>query len=267
MRYALGMTLAVTVGAVGFAYEAIPARSFTKPTGDGKHLFVMIVPKAVRDIPNDDLRAKYGKSGLYPKDDPTAPVWACEWYTQYESAVAVSNDAAFVVRVPDRKINWQQRAGGSYRIPKRPPGVEGLAAVTVYQSGKPLRTFTLRELFDCSQFTDADCDGGPVCEIDSFRDAAGRVTIRTVSGGKPQTRTIHFRTGEILPVGTSDLPPEVTDPAGKRPPPTEATDRPAPAEPKRQWAHVALIGVIVVVGCSTAFAALAVTLVRGQRAR
>lgn len=248
-------------------YEPPVARSYTKPTADGRHLLVMLVPKSIRPGPDDDLQKRYGKSGLYPADDPARPLWACDWYAQYENSVAASNDGVYAVRVIERKRNWRQITDPKYRVPPRPPGVGEWAAVVVHKNGEPARTFALRELFDCDRFTPADCDGGPECSLTAFLDAAGRVTVRTTAGGVEQKRTLDFRTGEVFPVGTGEVAgqgesADGNDRAKMRPP----GDRPLPkAEPERSALRVMAIGVGVVAACTAAFLALAAVLVRGQR--
>jgi hypothetical protein len=254
--------VALSAGFVA-AFEPPVARSYTKPTADGKHLLVMLVPADVRVVPADDLRKKYGKSGLYTAGDPTKPRWTADWYVQFDTGVQPSNDGAFAVRVPDRRRNWRQVADPKYRVPPKPAGFADWAAVIVYKDGQPLRTHPLKELFDCSKFTDAECDGGPVCEIEAFADAAGLVAVRTTVGGVTLSRIVNFRTGEVMPAGFV-IP---TEPGEK--PPSDATPPPADELPtaSRSWVRVAAIGAGVVGLCATAFVALAVALLRGQRMR
>lgn len=265
MRTAL-LLLVTAFGGGVFAYEPIPARSYTKPTADGRHLLVMIVPKGVRNIPNDELRAKYGQSGLYPIDAPTRPRWTCDWYVQYESGVVASNDGEYAVRVPDRKRNWRQIVDSKYRIPPRPPGVANLAAAIVYRNGQLHRTVTLGELFDCSMFTNADCDGGPECSIDRYSDSTGRVTIRTAAGGVVLKRTIDFRTGDIFLPGIGEPSAADTLEPGNpavRPP----GDRPGelgPTSSRSRLPQVILTGLVVVIATTLAFLTLAFVLIRGQ---
>ncbi len=257
----------ITFTSTAFGYEPPVARSYAKPTADGRHVLVMLVPKSIRNVPDDDLRKKYGKSGLYPADDPAHPVWTCDWYAQFEASVGVSNDGVYAVRVVERKRNWRQITDPKYRVPPRPPGVDEWPAVVVHKNGEPARTFALRELFDCDRFTPADCDGGPECSITAFLDAGGRVTVRTTAGGAEQKRTLDFRTGEVFPVGTGELAElreasDTEDRAKMRP----RGERPlSAAGPERSVLRVMAIGVGVVAACTAAFLALAAVLVRGQR--
>ena len=97
MRSALVGVLLLTAPA--FAYDAAPPQSFARPVAGGKFVLVMLQPPG-RDF-KDDLRTKYSRSGLYPANDPTKPVWTCDWHTDYAANVAVSADGEWAVRVPD----------------------------------------------------------------------------------------------------------------------------------------------------------------------
>ena len=267
MRFSLASVLTLHVCGVLIAFEPVPARSYTKPTADGRHALVMLVPRSIRDVPNDELRARYGQPGFYRTDDPKRPVWICDWYVQYESGVVTTNDGEFVVRVPDRKRNWRQIVDGRYRVPPRPPGVEKWAAAVVYRNGQLQRTVALGELFDCSKFTASDCDGGPECGIDRFSEATKRVTIRTTAGGVVMKRTMNFQTGEIAPVGADDLASDSDTPSAqlKRPAPTGSeTSHDRPRAERRRWVQVVLAGVVVVTAGTVAFLTLAFVLIRGQ---
>lgn len=249
------------------AFEPVPARSYTKPTADGRHLLVMLVPRSIRDVPNDELRTKYGQSGFYPVDALKRPLWTCDWYVQFESGVMPTNDGEFVVRVPDRKRNWRQIVDGKYRVPPRPPGIEKLAAAIVYRNGQLHRTVALDELFDCSKFTNADCDGGPECALDRFSDSTNRVTIRTTANGVVMKRTIDFRTGEVFAVGAGDISDEAASNSFKVRPPTDpdgVTDRPRLSTERSRLVRVILAGVVVVIATTLAFLTLAFVLIRGQ---
>ena len=249
------------------AFEPVPARSYTKATADGRHLLVMLVPRSIRGLPNDELRAKYGRSGLYPTNAPNHPRWTCDWYVQYESGVMPTNDGEFVVRVPDRKRNWRQVVDGKYRVPPRPPGVEKLAAVIVYRNGQLQRTVALDELFDCPKFTNADCDGGPECAIDRFSDTAHRVTIRTTANGEVMKRTIDFHTGEIFPVGSGEISDVAASNSFKLRPPTDPdgdADRSHSQPVRSRSTRIILAGVVVVIAGTLAFLTLAFVLIRGQ---
>lgn len=264
MRLVLGGIAVLLAGGLAGGFDPPPARSYTKPTPDGRHVLVMLVPKAVRDGADDDLRKKYGQAGLYVAGDPTRPRWTGDWYVQFDSGVQPSNDAVFAVRVPDRRRNWRQITGPKYRVPAKPAGFPDWAALIVYQNGEPARTHRLKDLFDCSAFTDADCDGGPVCEIDAFADAAGLVTVRTTAGGVTLRRTVHFRTGEVLPAGTA-VPNESAGTGEALECRVGEDERTVPSVPERSWVRVTLIGAGVVGTGTAAFLALAVALLRGQR--
>jgi hypothetical protein len=249
-------------GTAVFALETMPARSYTKLTADGRHRLVMIVPKAVRDHSQDPVRAEFDRSGLYPLNSHQ-PCWTCEWFAHYESGVITANDGEFVVRVPDRKRNWRQYTGGPIRIPPRPPGIEQLAAIIVYQNGVRTRTYRLAELFDCTRFTALDCDGGPECTIERFSNATGRVTIRTTADGTMMKRTLDYRTGEIFPHNTPDAP---EDPAVVL---AAVVEQPEVVQPNlvrtHRTARLILMGIVVVAGSTLAFLTLGFILIRGQQ--
>jgi hypothetical protein len=142
--------------------------------------------------------------------------------------------------------------------------VENWAAVLIYKNGEPFRTLTLKALFDCSRFTDADCDGGPVCEIDGFFDDAGRVGVRTTAGGERLLTAVQFRSGEVT-TDSAAAPPLESRVGGDSG--VDGVPSPNVAEMSPSWGRVAGIGAAVVGACSAVFLTLAVVLVRTQRVR
>jgi hypothetical protein len=182
------------VAAPALAYTAPPVTSFAKPTGDGRHVLVML--HTGPGGRGTDLNARYARSGLYPADDPTTPRWVCNWTSARERGVFASDDGVYAVRVPDgdpglRRWLLQSEA----LIPARAANWDEATAMFIYKNGRLERTLSLKDVFDTRRFTDRDCYQGPVVTIESFRDAAGRVTLATEAGGTTLTATVDFRTG------------------------------------------------------------------------
>lgn len=138
---------------------ALPARAADKllaypvpavyPTPDGKHTFVLIPPKS--DDPrqkeatvHQGIRDTYPKgSGLYRSDDPSAPLWTVDWYA-YD--VFPADDAVSLVRVHGENMMSRHYIAGR-PLPEETVAAELAApALTFYRSGRPLRTYSVREL-------------------------------------------------------------------------------------------------------------------------
>lgn len=252
MRVVL-VLIAVVVTAPAFAYDAPPVQSFAKPTADGKHVLVMLHPFE-RGV-GIGLNKKYARSGLYPVADPTTPVWTCDWSASDRSYVFASDDGIYAVRVPDSDPGLRRWLLSTERpIPPKPAGWEDAPALLVYRNGRPVRTLALRDVFDCSEFTDRDCFMGPVVRIEEFRDDAGRVTITAEADGRKQTATVSFRTGAVTErTGTPRLDVLECPVTG-------------PGESGWGWGRAMLIGLIVVGAGTAAFVGLAVLLVQSRRA-
>ena len=246
-----GMFLAVPA----FGYSSVPPHSFAKPTPGGKYVLVML--HSLERPAEKGLKEQYGRSGLYPVADPTKPAWTCDWRADWERNVFVSDDGVFAVRVPDGEPGLRSWLLQNDRlVDPRKPGWEDGPALIVYQNGQLFRTLALRDVFDTSRFTERDCFMGPIITIDSFDDAAGRVTISAQANGQKQTTIVAFRTGEVIErsgEGRSmfDLPV-----LGGR----------SDSATGRNWARTILIG-LGVIGVGTAtFIGLAV-LLREKRSR
>jgi hypothetical protein len=231
----LGGLLLCTAPALG--YSAAPPHSFAKPTANGK--FVLVMLHDWERPAEKGLNAKYGRSGLYPIDDPTKPVWTCDWRADWERNVFASDDGTFAVRVPDHDPGLR-RWVLSYQksIPEKPAGWEDGPVLFVYKDGKPSRTITLREAFGTSRFTDRDCFMGPIVAIESFAD--DRAVITTEADERKRTAAVAFRTGEVNAGGGSGgrLSGESGSASG------------------RNWVRVLLVGLTVVTACAGAFAVL-----------
>lgn len=128
--------------------------TYSTPSPDGKYVFVMIAPRTRNPHPDlqperkpheKALYEKYAKtgSGLYRNDGSTVPLWTVDWYS-FE--VFPANDGVHLVRthgdscvsrsfpatkrLPDDVVAWQVNA----------------PALSFYTNGKPIRTYSLREL-------------------------------------------------------------------------------------------------------------------------
>jgi len=250
---------------LAFAYDPAPVMSFAKPTPGGKYVLVML--HSFEGATGKGLKEKYGRSGLYPAGDPTKPLWLCDWKADRDWNVFVSDDGVFAVRVPDGEPGLRRwLLQHDKPVPPRAAGWDNAPALFIYKDGKPLRTLTLRDVFDCKQFTDRDCFMGPVVTIDAVRDADGRVSISSEADGRKQTVTVAFRTGEGIERGGAGAPGG-SGAAGSRTSGNggeSATGGDATTE-GRSWGRVILIGLLVVAVCTAVFAGLAVLVVRRQR--
>lgn len=230
--------------ACAFGYSAVPPRSFIKSSANGKFVLVMLHPlrdeakkelrmvKSLEELKEPkDIEQVFPHSGLYStKLDsvPLKPLWTCDWRVAWGRNMMVSDDGKFVVRVADIDPGLR-RWVLSYQkeIPEKKAGWDEAPALHIYKDGKPFRTVALREAFDTPSFSLRDCFMGPIVAIDSFDDAAGRVTISTEADERKRTATVNFRTGEVVSGGNSSA----ADAAGAG---------------GRNWGRVALIGLVVV---------------------
>jgi hypothetical protein len=252
MRRAL-VLVGLLVAAPAFAYEAVPLRSFAKPTANRKYVLVMLLG-GPRDV---ELKKKYAASGLYPADDPTKPVWTCDWTANWERNVFASDDGVYAVRVLDRDPGGRTWAlmDEERPIPPKKPGWDTEAALLVYQNGKLVRTLAIKDVFDPARFSDRDCFMGPIVTLDAFEDVAGRVNVSAEAKGKKLTATVAFRTGEVVTRTESRAHAD------------DGNDTDPDGESERGWGRPVLIGVLVVGLCTAAFVGLAVLVVRHQRKR
>ena len=117
------------------------------PTPDGKHTFVLIPPvstnpKRRENAQQQALREKYPTSGMYAPN-VEKPLWTVDWYA-YDAFPA--NDAIHVVRIHGDSLLSRHFIGGR-RLPDEKV-VEQIAApaVSFYDSGKLIRTYSVREI-------------------------------------------------------------------------------------------------------------------------
>jgi len=121
---------------------------YSKPTPDGRHLFVMLAPPGWLDRMPDKYRDEsrrlartYPKSGLYPADG-TTPVWTVDWYSFRTYPLS---DAVHLVRLyADSTFTAQYIAN---RLPKAEEERQLAArAVGFYANGELVREYRVNEL-------------------------------------------------------------------------------------------------------------------------
>jgi len=189
-RIILSAILVLLGSALALAYTEPRSKSYSKPTADGRFLLVMLLPDQEDKYASDEekaLRKKYVRSGLYPKDDPTAPLWTVNWYGR---TVHASTNGIHAVHINDVRGIW---LGGDRR--EALARVAAMHALTVYEKGQPVRQFTVRELYDLDRFTDDQLNTwfGWYADHDAD-DTAETIRIRARSG---ETVAINYRTGEV----------------------------------------------------------------------
>jgi hypothetical protein len=240
------------LAAPAFGYTAAPPHSFAKPTPGGK--FVLVMLHQWDGPPGKELSKKYGRSGLYPADDLTKPAWTCDWRADWEHNVFASDDGVFAVRVPNSEPGLRRwLLSNDRQVEPKKPGWEDAPALHISKNGQPFRTLALRQVFDCSRFTDRDCFMGPIVTIDSFLDPTGHVTISAQANGRKQTAMVAFRTGEVI--------------EGRGEGAIVGGDGGSGSDGAWYWGRVILTGVAVVGVGTAAFIGLVVLLVREQRTR
>lgn len=181
-----------------FAYDAAPLQSYSKPVADGKFVLVMLRPGKNDFKP--DLREKYGRSGLYPTDDPTHPLWTCDWCADYADNVVVTADGEWAVRVADVEQGLRHWLLSIENRPVLKPGDgwQDRPAVMIYRQGKLVHTLAVKDLFDTGRFTDRDLFMGPVMQIDAFEADTGRVWVSTpLADGTRQSAIVDSHTGAV----------------------------------------------------------------------
>lgn len=253
MRSAHSLLVLLACGSA-FGYSPMPLSSYVKPTLNGKFVLVVLLPNDAGNTQNE-ARKQYTQSGLYKAEDPTHPVWTCDWHADHKQNVSISNDGVFAVRVADRDSGgktWRKMSAPDSKSPPKRAGLENETAVWVYKNGQVHRTFTVGELFDCGRLTDDDCDGGPVVNIDGVADADGRVTVKVHGEKGTQSADIQFRDGTV---GDRDNGQGVEDCGNV---PGLNLGRPG-------WVWVGLIGLTVVAAGGAAVVGLAFVLIRGQK--
>jgi hypothetical protein len=174
------------------AYTEAPAQSFTKPTADGRFVFVMLTPDFDAQHATAEekaLRRKYPTGGLYANDGTGRRLWAVDWYGDNVHPVS---DGAHVARVHDIRGYW---LGGESRR-EQLARVDRFEALALYDEGRLVRSYTLGELIDTSRFTDGQLNTWfrwlHKAELD---EAAGTVVIEAITGERV---AVDYRSGEVI---------------------------------------------------------------------
>lgn len=82
--------------------QTAPPKDYTRATEDQKYLLVMLSPEGTGQ-PDPTLRQQYSKSGLYPNNGSTTPVWTTDWETWYQnlpnSRLYTTSDGKYLTRL------------------------------------------------------------------------------------------------------------------------------------------------------------------------
>lgn len=128
--------------------------TYSTPTPDGKHLFVMIAPRPTNPHPahlpektehEQALYAKYASSGsgLYRNDGSTQPLWSVDWYSY---RVFPANDAVHLVRVHG-DFPLTDKFPASKRLGEDAVAEQASApALSFYANGDLLKTYSVVDL-------------------------------------------------------------------------------------------------------------------------
>jgi hypothetical protein len=116
------------------ADEPVPVDDYIVDVGNGRYIFVMLASDSavVHEIQDDEIRAKYDKSGLYEFDETEEAIWTVDWYA-FE--VDISPDGKHLVR-------W-----GPW------PSIDGYdeLALEFYENGVLLRSYRVSDLVAAPQ--------------------------------------------------------------------------------------------------------------------
>ena len=116
------------------ADEPVLAGDYIVDVGDGRYIFVMLASDSavIDDIEDDEIRAKYEKSGLYETGEPGNAIWSVDWYA-FE--VDISPDGRHLVR-------W-----GPW------PSIDGYdeLALEFYENGGLVRSYRVSDLVAAPQ--------------------------------------------------------------------------------------------------------------------
>jgi hypothetical protein len=113
------------------ADEPVRASDYVVDVGNGRYIFVMLASGSAA-AQDEEMRAKYAKSGLYEIDDTENAIWTVEWYALQ---VDVTPDGKHLVR-------W-----GPW------PSIEGYdeLALEFYENGVLLRSYRVSDLVAAPQ--------------------------------------------------------------------------------------------------------------------
>jgi hypothetical protein len=168
----IAATIALYVFAsMAHADSPAPPFSYTKPSSDGRFLFVMI-PRGTLDDEmrhwNEETKAKirairqtYTQSGLYRNDGSSTPLWTVDWYA-YD--VDVASDGIHLVRDGP----WASRTDQE--------------AFSFFADGKLVRTYAIAELIDLKFLLSHSVSHFQWSEGGRLDDAALRYAVSTKDG-------------------------------------------------------------------------------------
>jgi hypothetical protein len=135
----------------------MPKFSYKTLTSDGRFELVILGPgdlpeTVAASVKAEDaaLRAMYPRSGLYPANNTTAPVWTADEYWDYPTTPLTDGVHAVRLHGGYSVLLQAVRQDGVATDGRLPADAEraGLdaPAITFYARGRPLRTYTVREL-------------------------------------------------------------------------------------------------------------------------
>jgi hypothetical protein len=127
-------TVLLLPAVLAHADEPVPEDDYIVEVGNGRYIFVMLASESavVGEIQDEEIRAKYDKSGLYEIDETEEAVWTVDWYA---SKVDITRDGKHLVR-------W-----GPW------PSVEDYdeLALEFYENGVLLRSYRVSDLVAAPQ--------------------------------------------------------------------------------------------------------------------
>lgn len=148
-----------------------PPSSYTKPSPDGRYLFVMIPPATVEEEASRlnaqaaaeirGIRRVYSQSGLYRNDGTATPLWTVDWYS-YD--VSIASDGVHLVR--------------------RGPWGSDLTdeAFSFFANGRPVRTYAISELVDVEFLLPRMGSGFKWCKGYSLNEGKLQYAVNTEDG-------------------------------------------------------------------------------------
>lgn len=166
---------AVAFSALAAAVRAdsvVPPFSYTKPSPDGRFLFVMIAPewgdganvwnkKKAAEI--RAVRDTYPRSGLYRNDGSITPLWTVDWYA---GDVEVASDGVHLVRHGP----WARSLDNE--------------AFSFFANGRLVRTYAIGELVDVEFLLPQTVSHFTWCRSRSYDEAALHYAIVTEDGNE-----------------------------------------------------------------------------------
>jgi hypothetical protein len=157
MRSLLAIAAVQLLASPALAQPVMPRFSYKYPTPDNRFELVVIGSGDVSEtwaaqVKADDaaIRAAYKRSGLYRTGNTTDPVWTIDEYWDYPASAFPDGVHAVRVHGGHSVVPKAVQMGGFPIDGRLSPDRERTAldapAVTFYALGKPLRTYTVRDL-------------------------------------------------------------------------------------------------------------------------